>query len=387
MRLLLLADANSPHVQKWVCALAAQEEVTAVAVFSLNPLTTNAYDGLPNVQIEAGTIPLSVMQGAGAREGLRKLGAYLRSVPRAQTLLRSFRPDVVQAHYASSYGLIGALLVRRSGLPYVVSVWGSDVYDFPKSSVLNAMLLRFNLWRANIVCSTSEAMAKETVSYTTPTKVRVIPFGVNTAVFRPLLMPPYFPLDSITGVYPIVIGTVKTMEPKYGIDDLLEAFSLLRLRLPTQPLKLLLVGGGTHLDEYRAEAQRLGIADDTVFTGRVPFTEVVQWHNRIDVFIALSVLDSESFGVAAVEAAACSKPVVCSAVAGFREVVAANETGIIVPKHNAAAAAAALATLVLSPTLRADFGTAGRARVKKLYEWRTNVAAQMAVYDDVLAQK
>jgi hypothetical protein len=55
---------------------------------------------------------------------------YVSLVSELKTACRKFDPDLMHAHYATSYGLLAAL----SGFkPYLISVWGSDVFDFPKA--------------------------------------------------------------------------------------------------------------------------------------------------------------------------------------------------------------------------------------------------------------
>src|SRR3546814_939066 len=79
---------------------------------------------------------------------------------------------------------------------------------------------------------------------------------------------------------------------------------------------------------------------------------------RLDVFVALS--QTESFGVAAVEAAMCGLPVLVSDAEGFVEVVDDGVTGFVVPRSSPEAAAQALDRLVTSQPLRQRMGNAGR---------------------------
>ena len=66
-----------------------------------------------------------------------------------------FNPDLIHAHYASSYGFI-AFLTRFK--PFILSAWGSDIYDFPNRNFINHSLTKKVLGSATIVCSTSYAM-------------------------------------------------------------------------------------------------------------------------------------------------------------------------------------------------------------------------------------
>src|SRR5690606_14690363 len=113
---------------------------------------------------------------------------------------------ILHAHYATSYGLIGAL----SGFkPFVLSVWGADVYDFPRRSKLHKKLFQYNLKKADLILSTSEIMRNELKKYTAK-EVLVTPFGVDTSVFCKKDI-----AEKDNSV--INIGTIKSLEEKYGI--------------------------------------------------------------------------------------------------------------------------------------------------------------------------
>src|SRR5690606_5953700 len=105
--------------------------------------------------------------------------------------------------------------------PFVLSVWGSDVYGFPYKSPLHRWLVRKNLMAADVVASTSYCMAEQTRSIAPELKeIPITPFGVD--------MQAYVSAEALAeNNDQLVIGTVKTMASTYGIDTLIEAFALL----------------------------------------------------------------------------------------------------------------------------------------------------------------
>jgi glycosyltransferase involved in cell wall biosynthesis len=122
--------------------------------------------------------------------------------------------------------------------------------------------------------------------------------------------------------------------------------------------------------------------------GAVPNTEVPEAIRHMDVFVLPSTLDSESFGVSAVEAMACGVPVIASDVDGFRETVADGETGYLIPRKNSHAIAARLEELWKSEQLRTSMGQAGRERVLRLYDFHCNVMDMEKLYEEtMLAEK
>jgi glycosyltransferase involved in cell wall biosynthesis len=98
----------------------------------------------------------------------------------------------------------------------------------------------------------------------------------------------------------------------------------------------------------------------------------------------LSSLDSESFGVAVVEASACEIPVVVSDVGGLPEVVENNISGFIVKSRDPEAAAIAIEKLILSKSLRLKMGNAGRERVLQNYNWTNNVTLVIEIYNSLI---
>lgn len=356
-QLLMLAPASVIHTQRWVEAL-HERGVQLV-------LATQHDEGSWRAPVGVRVVRLPHRGTAG----------YFRNVPALRRLLREVRPDLLSAHYASGYGTTAAWSGFR---PWLLSVWGSDVYDFPYEGRLQGWLLRRNLRQADAVASTSEAMARQ-VRRLVPDigTVEVTPFGIDTGRFAPQPQ-----------VHEgIVIGTVKTLAPKYGIDLLLRAFAqVLAASDPSTALSLVIVGDGPQRAELEALSAALGIAAQVRFVGAVSHAEVPQWLNRFDLYVAASRLDSESFGVAVLEASACGLPVVVSDVGGLPEVVVQGETGWVVPREDVASLAEAIQRLISAPETRSRLGAAGRKRVLAHYEWQHSVDAMLRCFDAIIAR-
>jgi glycosyltransferase involved in cell wall biosynthesis len=370
MKILMLSAPGSTHTIKWVRSLADQG--LKIAVFGLSDCDPSVYSSHPSIELHTLSFNRSLVRsGLGSPAKL----SYLRAVSKVKQIIAEFKPDIVHAHFATSYGLLGAL----SGFhPYVLSVWGSDVYDFPHKSILHRALLRFNLRRADKVLSTSHMMAAETRKYTSKT-ISVTPFGIDLTLFSPK------PVKSLFDDSQIVIGTIKALENVYGIDTLIRAFELLKKKYPALPLKLMLVGSGSQEQYLKDLADTLNLAQDTIFTGQISYDRVVDYHNMLSIFVSLS--NRESFGVAVVEASACEKPVVVSNVGGLPEVVENGVTGFVVRANNPEQAAAAIEKLILDPELCLKMGQTGRNRVSKLYNWPDNVNQMTNIYAVLLKKR
>jgi glycosyltransferase involved in cell wall biosynthesis len=131
-------------------------------------------------------------------------------------------------------------------------------------------------------------------------------------------------------------------------------------------------------------AEDLGLKESVEFVGIVENSNLPQYYNRFSVAVYPSISDSESFGVAAVEAMACECPVVASDADGFTEVVSNGETGIIVPKGDIECTAKAIQEFIDNPYLRIIMGKKGRERVLELYNWEDNVKKMLQIYADAI---
>lgn len=351
-KILFLAAASDVHTSRWANAIAQNGQ--EVHLLSLHPA------GEP-------LDPRVVLHRApyGSKVG------YFTNWPWAGRVVRQLAPDLLHVWYASGYGTLGALLDFH---PTVMSVFGTDVFKFPHLSRWHKALLEFNLSRADRILSCSHTMAEATRQFT-HRSVEVVPWGVDLTRFRPQQVPSLFTSEDI------VIGTVKKLEETYGIKYLIQAFALLKQKLNDWPLKLLIVGKGVQESYLKHLAQDLGVAQDTIFTGYVPHTDVPRYQNMLTISVSVSL--SESFGVSVIEACACEKPVVVSSVGGLPEVVEHGVTGLVVPPRDPEQTARAIEQLVRDPDLRARMGKSGRKRVSAIYNWTDNVRQTIDIYDEL----
>lgn len=365
LKLLLLADCESAHTIKWATSLAKNN--IDIVIFSLGNLSVNDYSSFENITII--TLNQSISRDLGAFKKIK----YLLALPTVKKIIKSFRPDIVHAHFATSYGLLGAMSDFH---PFILSVWGTDIFNFPHKSLFHKKMITYNLQKADKVLSTSYVMKKETNIYTDKI-IEVTPFGIDINKFKPMKV------NNLFSDGDIIIGTVKTLEEKYGIEYLIKAFKLLSEKYKDLPLKLLIIGGGSLDKNLKFLVRELGIEEKTRFTGKIPFIDIPRYHNMLDISVSVSICNSESFGVAVIEASACSKPVIVSNVGGLPEVVEEEVSGIVVPAMDIEATAKAIERLVLDTALRLRMGEAGRERVRKFYNWDDNVKQMIKIYDDL----
>ncbi|MDP0501540.1 MAG: N-acetyl-alpha-D-glucosaminyl L-malate synthase BshA [Verrucomicrobiota bacterium JB022] len=150
----------------------------------------------------------------------------------------------------------------------------------------------------------------------------------------------------------VLLLHMSNLRPVKRFPDILEALSLMQ----TQPKVKLLVMAGTDFSPFRAQAEKLGVADRIIV--REAVWEVSDYIEASD--IGLYASEQESFGLSILESLSYGRPVVATRTGGIPEVVREGETGLLVPVGDTAAMARAVDRLVQNPELRQLMGTMAR---------------------------
>ena len=346
VKILFLAHSRSPHTQKWVRHFVRRGDEVHVA-------------SLVDDEIEGAMIhPFR-------RPTKTKLD-YFFNIGSVRRLAKELKPDILHAHYATSYGFLGA---KTDFHPFLISVWGSDVLSFPKS-FFKRKWVEFVLSKADGITATGKYLAKATEHLlTNDEKLTLTPFGVNLEAFQP---------QTRKEREAVVIGATKSLEPVYGLEYLIRAFA----KLQNIGLRLLLVGDGSLRPKLERLTAELKIAERVEFTGPVAPLKIPAYLQRMDILVNPSL--QESFGVSVLEAQACEIPVIASNVGGLPEVVQDGLTGFLVPPKDVNAIVAKIELLASDKNLRRRMGKAGREFVRKNYDWTENAKIMERLYDSLV---
>ena len=342
MKICFLGPAQSVHIIKWCRWFLSHGH--EIHVISFVP---EEIEGAHVHWIDIGVDP------DGGDFGKLK---YLFTGKQIKRLLDEIEPDVVNAHYATSYGAAVAL----SGVKgYVLSVWGSDIYDFPQRSPFHKALLEYSLKKAAHLFSTSKAMADEAANYTKKT-FSITPFGVDTALFSP---------DKRNRTdESFVIGTVKSLSYTYGIHHLIRAAASVRQCRPDIPLRLRIAGNGPDKERLEKLAEECGVSDIVTWLGFISQEEAAREWANMDLAVVFS--EAESFGVSAVEAQSCCCPVITSDIPGLVEATNPGVTSVMLPKGDVNALTNTIISLYDDPEKRRTLGENGRKYVVENYEYQ-----------------
>ncbi|MEI6488142.1 MAG: glycosyltransferase [Bacteroidota bacterium] len=354
MKVVILGDNRSVHIQEWISSVQASNKV------ELHVIT---FDN--GVKFEGVTYHSLVKFGSSKFN-------YLLNIFRVKSIVKSINPDLIHAHYATSYGF----LARYSGFhPYIITGWGADIFDSPKNIIMKKVLIN-SFKNADAISVLSEITRSE-MKKLTPKYVHLIPFGVDVNKFTP----------KITKNPNLVrIGTIRTLSEKYGVEFLIRAFE--KLSKKHENIQLEIVGDGPLRPYLENLVKEFGLENKVIFHGYInqnsSFDQYIKILSSFEIFAILSILDSETFGVAAVEASACGIPVVATSVGGLPEVVKSEITGIIVPPQDVEATFMALDRLVSNISLRHEMGINGRLNVLKKYNWLENTNQMLDLYSQTI---
>jgi len=277
-------------------------------------------------------------------------------------LMRSWRPQIVQAHGALS----GRIAGRLAGARVIYTKHGfasaaeASVQIREAGSLLRTLAVRH---LADRIVAVSVAVRDALIAQgADPGRVRVIHGGVDTRSYE-AAQPPV----------PGVVGALGRLEREKGFDVLIAAMAELR-----GEARLLIGGDGSQ--RAALEAQAAGLPVD--FVGFV--SDVPAFLSRIGILAVPS--RSEGLGLVAVEGMAAGRPVVASCTGGLSEVVAHGETGFLVEPEDPQALAGAIRRLLADPALAARMGAAGRARAAAQFSADRMAAETDALYEELIAR-
>ncbi len=331
--------------------------------------------------------------GPAAEVPKDELLPYVPQLARGLTdALRAEPFDVVHAHFWMS-GLVATAAVREvadSGGPEVPVVQTFHALGSVKrrhqrerdTSPPGRVTLERRLCRdVDHVIATCSDEVHELAALGLPrSKASVVPCGVDTTRFRP---------EGAVAARPAAprILSIGRLVERKGVEDVIRA-------MPYVPGAELAIAGGParealHVDPEACRladvAGRLGVADRVTLLGAVAREDVPPLLRSADIVVATPWY--EPFGIVPLEAMACGRPVVASAVGGLTDTVSDGETGILVAPRDAAAIGGALQRLLGDPALCVRLGQGGRARVLARYRWDHVAEASEAVYLALTARR
>jgi colanic acid/amylovoran biosynthesis glycosyltransferase len=351
-------------------AAVTHADVTTYALLQRTRFLDTRWPGGRCVSLPATLAGMRAARGMLPVRSLRKTAAALYRVH----TLRGVPPcDVVHCHYGD-VGLVWGFAAPMWGAPLVVSFYGYDCSVVPRRFGEDVYRPLFR--RATKVTALSGHMEQRLMELgCDPDRIVIQPLGLDPAAFS-------FRERAARGTDgPVRVLSVARLTEKKGLADALHALAAARAQIP---LMYDIIGDGPLREPLAALVAELGIADVVRFRGALPQHDIVSAMHDADLFLLPSVVsrdgDEEGTPTVLIEAAATGLPVISTMHAGIPEIVAHDETGVLVPERSPAQLAAALIGLARAPERRVQMGRAARARVEDRFDTRRLSARLEAIY-------
>ena len=329
--------------------------------------------------------------------GLAEIALMQKLERRLQQVAEQLRPNIIHAH-SPVLNVLPALRVgKRLGIPVVYEVrafWEDAAVDHGTTSE-GSLRYRLTHWletralkRADHVFTICNGLRSDIVARGIPAdRITVIPNAVDIESFEPGGLPDVVLKARLDLQGASVIGFIGSFYAYEGLDLLLDALPGILARRPD--VRVLLVGGGPQDAALKAQAQRLGVADKIVFTGRVPHAEVQRYYDLVDVLVyprhsmRLTELVTP---LKPLEAMAQGRLLVASDVGGHKELIRHGETGMLFKAGSVDALTQTVVDLLASQASWPSMRQAGRRFVEEDRNWTASVANYAQVYASLARQ-
>lgn len=351
------ANATRHLLDVW----AAHQELEVVLICS-SPNVALIEHPHENVRIER--LDIGKRGGLHYQTQMDLLRYAWRAWRRSRQLLREEHFDGCLAFFGIPCGFIAS----RLGLPYIVSLRGSDVPFYnPRFALLDRLLfqrLSHVIWR-HAACVVANSVGLSTLAKLSAPeqRIEVIPNGVDTDCFHPSPAAP----DGFE------ILCVARLIPRKGIADLIRAVAAL-----PPVARLSLIGDGTEGESLKLLAAGLGISERVRFLGSLPHNELPAHYRAAHVFALPST--NEGMSNTVLEAMASGLPLVLTDTGGTAELLEAGANGFVAPMGDPAGLARALLRYLEDPELARAHGARSRQKAESM-RWKQSADAYLRLFE------
>jgi N-acetyl-alpha-D-glucosaminyl L-malate synthase BshA len=288
--------------------------------------------------------------------------------------------DLLHVHYAIPHAttafLAREMLKGQHQIKVITTLHGTDITLVGQESSFYA-ISRFSIEQSDGVTAVSQFLRDETYRAfgCVQCDLRVVPNFVNLDEYRP---EGALPRETLAPPGHKLLVHVSNFREVKRVKDVVRIFARVRRAVPAT---LLMVGDGPDRHDAEAEARELGVGGDVRFLGRLDAVAPVL--AATDLFLLPS--QTESFGLAALEAMACGAPVVASRTGGLPEVITDGVDGILEPPGSVEAMARRAMNLLRDDRAHAAMRAAALARAGT-FSAAAVVPQYEAFYEEILAR-
>lgn len=267
MKICFLGDAGSIHTRRWIEFFRDTGNEVHLISFRNSDITgIKMYYMGDSINIDS--------DGGNA--------SYLKKVFAIKKIIKEIKPDLINAHYLTSYGFIGSLV--KGKIPFIVSTWGTDILVTPKKNKAYKLLTEFVLKKCDLVTSDSDYMSKEIINLKADKdKVLTVPMGVSLSDIN---------INNIKEDRDKVFLSMRTLCENSNIEYILDAFKIVLEKYNDS--KLIITNSGSTEKEVLNYIKKLGIEQSVDFKGFINRDQLFSLLNDGLAFISIPTSDSTS---------------------------------------------------------------------------------------------
>lgn len=309
MNICYLANASSVHSQQWA------------KFFTQRGHEVHTISFVNNTYIHG---RLHYIKPIGKYDAIRG-GNYfvILNLLQIKRLVNTLQPDLLHAHYVTSYGFLGALTYYS---PFVITVHGSDILLDLNRNPLFHITTGFALRQATLVNSVSPQITEKLNTLgVRQEKIIELQYGVDVNLFKPKEHKKN-PSEKFK-----IISTRK-LNPIYNLNLLIDAIPFLTKKIHN--IEVCILGGGPERERLEQKVKNIGISQYVKFLGQLPNNQVVNHLRASDIYVSTSKSDGTSISL--LEAMGCGIFPIVTDIPANREWVNNGVNGYLVPTDNPA---------------------------------------------------
>jgi L-malate glycosyltransferase len=308
LKYLFIGNAESVHLLKWIKEISKYTEVYVLSTkglhFDLKDIIPNDHCFLLNLNIKS----------EGGNIGV------LKSVFKIRKIISEISPDIVNAHFITSHGLLVAIVKKIFfyKFVFVASAWGTDIMVTPKKSKLHLWITQFILNSSDLITSDAIVMSDEIKKLTSKT-VLTFTFGLPK-------LPDYKPDEKDSNLY----FSNRILSENYNINRIIRLFKYILEK--NKNAKLIIGNEGNMKEELHGLSHSLGLDNNVVFIGFMSLEAQEDYYRKASVYFSLPTSDATS--VSLLEAMAWGCIPILSDIPANKEWVENGVNGLILKEND-----------------------------------------------------
>ncbi len=302
LRYVILGDAQSPHLIKWIKELHSYFNLYVITFQSCNSEILAYVDKSQCFEFNV----LTKQEGNNVH--LLKLYFKLKK------LISKISPDIVHAHYVTSYGFLATLTIPY-GSYLILSAWGTDILKTPEESIFKKLITKFAIRKSNLITSDSIFMTQKILKLYNKANVKTFPFGLSA-------LPDVSFIDKDKNLF----FSNRALSKNYRIDNVLRYFAKIKKHFPDA--QLIIANKGDEKSNLRNLAISLNIESSVQWVGYLSEQKQSVYYKKSQYFFSLP--ESDATSVSLLEAMAYGCVPIVSAIPANLEWVEHDVNGIVI---------------------------------------------------------